>query len=370
MYAVVTGGGTSGHVVPAMAIIEMLQDAGHPAEDIAYVGSRRGVESSVVPALGVRCEFLPVSGLQRSLSLRSLVRNAALPARLVRSTLRARRLVAQWSPRVVVSVGGYASEPMARAAVAAGVPLVCVSYDRVPGLATRRQARFATVSAVAFGDSSLPRAVVTGAPVRRAFRVLDIVAERTRVRASMGAGEEELVITVVGGSLGSAALNDAVDEVARSLATAGIRAHVHHVTGPRFAVADPDARTEVGSVTVQKVAHESDMPGVLAASDIVVSRAGASTVAEIATVGVASVLVPWSGAAGDHQTLNARWLADAGGALMVDERVDLRGGLVRTVSSLANDPGLRSRVSATARELGGPNRASALVEVIGNAASA
>jgi len=368
VYAVVTGGGTSGHVVPAIAILEMLQDAGHPVDGLAYVGSRRGVESSMVPSSGVRCEFLPISGLQRSFSLRSLVANLVLPFRLIWSTRRARRLVSEWQPRVVVSVGGYASEPMARAAVAAGVPLVCVSYDFLPGLATRRQARDATVCAVAFEGSPLPRAVVTGAPVRRSIRTMDVASERARVRTGLGVADEALFVTVVGGSLGSAALNSSVDDLVRELALTGTPAFVHHVVGPRYAHDGAPAMVVPGSVTVRRVAVEGNMAAMLAASDFVVSRAGASTVAEIASVGVASILVPWSGAADDHQTLNAKWLTDAGAAELVNERGDLKSDLVRAVRALSVDPDRRRRMAVAARQLGERSRNCSLVDVIGNAA--
>jgi len=368
VYAVVTGGGTSGHVVPAIAILEMLQDAGHPVDGLAYVGSRRGVESSMVPSSGVRCEFLPISGLQRSFSLRSLVANLVLPFRLIWSTRRARRLVSEWQPRVVVSVGGYASEPMARAAVAAGVPLVCVSYDFLPGLATRRQARDATDCAVAFEGSPLPRAVVTGAPVRRSIRTMDVASERARVRTGLGVADEALFVTVVGGSLGSAALNSSVDDLVRELALTGTPAFVHHVVGPRYAHDGAPAMVVPGSVTVRRVAVEGNMAAMLAASDFVVSRAGASTVAEIASVGVASILVPWSGAADDHQTLNAKWLTDAGAAELVNERGDLKSDLVRAVRALSVDPDRRRRMAVAARQLGERSRNCSLVDVIGNAA--
>ena len=368
VYAVVTGGGTSGHVVPAMAVLEMLEDAGHGASDLAYVGSRRGVESSMVPALGVRCEYLPISGLQRSFAPRDVLRNAALPVRLLRSTFRARRLLREWNPRVVVSVGGYASEPIARAAVAAGVPLVCVSYDFVPGLATRRQSRRAAVCAVAFDGGTLPRSVVTGAPVRRAVRSIDAAHARRRVRDAFGVADDSLLVTVVGGSLGSAVLNAAVASVVSELAAAGTRAHVHHVCGPSRGAQDDPTPGRHGTVTVGRVAVEADMPGVLAASDIVVSRAGASTVAEIAAIGVASVLVPWSGAAEDHQTMNARWLADDGAALLVDERTEATARITGAVMRLSGDAGLRSALAAAARRKGEPNRSNTLATVIANAA--
>ncbi|MFM1791432.1 MAG: UDP-N-acetylglucosamine--N-acetylmuramyl-(pentapeptide) pyrophosphoryl-undecaprenol [Actinomycetota bacterium] len=368
VYAVVTGGGTSGHVVPAIAILEMLADAGHAVDDLAYVGSRRGVETAMVPALGVRCEFLPISGLQRSFSPRSLARNAALPLRLVRSTHTARRLVREWQPRVVVSVGGYASEPMARAAVAAGVPLVCVSYDFMPGLATRRQAKRAVSCAVAFEGSPLPRAVVTGAPVRRSVRTMDVQAERVRVRSVLGVSDDVVFVTIVGGSLGSAALNGAVGEVVKRIGATGVRAFVHHIVGPRFAGGIDDRPSTVDGVTVQRVASEPDMPGILAASDVVISRAGASTVAEISSVGVASILVPWSGAADDHQTLNARWLSDAGAAVLVDERNDLAALLGSAASTLVAETDRRTAMAGAARAQGERNRGNSLVDVIRNAA--
>lgn len=366
VFAVVTGGGTSGHVIPAMAVIEALQDAGHGPGELAYVGSVRGVESSMVPATGVACAFLPISGLQRSFSPRSLARNVALPFRLFRSTLAARRLVRQWKPSVVVSVGGYASEPMARAAVSAGVPLVCVSYDFVPGLATRRQARTAAACAVAFEGSSLPRAVVTGAPVRRAARSMDTGRVREAVRARMGLAPGTVLVTVVGGSLGSAALNSAVPHLVESLAARGVQAHVHHVTGPRSVPASTnDSR---GTVSITRAAVESDMPGVLAATDIFVSRAGASTIAEIAAIGVASILVPWPGAADNHQESNARWLSDDGAAVLMLESGSLSSDLASAVLDLASDPVRRAALAGQANAKGAHNRGNGLVELVEKAA--
>ena len=367
MFAVVTGGGTSGHVIPALAVIEALEDSGIARSEIAYVGARRGVETTMVPPTGVTCEFLPVSGLQRSFAPRSLARNIALPFRLVRSVAAARRLVREWKPSVVVSVGGYASEPMARAAVAAGVPLVCVSYDRTPGLATRRQSRRAAVCAVAYPGSDLPRAVVTGAPVRRAVRTMDPASSRTSARGGMDVGESTCLVTVVGGSLGSKSLNDAVPAIVAALSDAGVDARVHHVTGPRFAGASGAAPT--AGVNVNVVAYENDMPSVLVASDVVVSRAGASTVAEIATLGVASVLVPWPGASENHQMLNARWLSDGGAAVVVEEGSDLPTVVAAEVVRLARDPAARQALRDTARAMGGANRSNALAEAITNAAS-
>lgn len=371
MFAVVTGGGTSGHVIPAVSILEALEDSGIPRDELAYVGAVRGVETSFVPPLGYRCEFLPVSGLQRSLSLRSVAANVAFPFRLLRSTLRARALMREWSPAVVVSVGGYASEPAARAAVAAGVPLVCVSYDRSPGLATRRQSRKAAVCAVAFGDSGLPRAVVTGAPVRSHVLATDPQAARAEVRREMGVADGARLVTVVGGSLGSAVLNDAVPVIAAALDSAGLPAVIHHVTGPRYFEA-PDRR-RTGTVETRLVAHDPDLARMLAASDVVVSRAGASTVAEVAALGAVCIFVPWPGAADDHQTANAQWLSAEGGALLVAESPGGAGDTAALVATetvrVCSDPGLRESIARNAYRLGAANRSGMLADAIRNAAS-
>lgn len=358
--AVVTGGGTAGHVVPAIAILEALIDAGLDPGDLRYVGSRRGVEGRLVaeslPDVGR--EYLPISGLQRSMSVRGVAANLVLPVRLVRSAVIARGLVRRWRPGVVVSVGGYASVPISSAAVRAGVPLVCVSYDRIPGLATRRQSRRAALCAVAFEGSDLPRAEVTGAPVRRRLRRLDASADRARARAALGVDSSSTMVTVVGGSLGSRALNDAVAPLLARLAGTG--ATVRHVTGPRFE-GEPSPEPPAG-VTYQRLGYEDDIATVYSATDLVVCRAGAGTVAEIAAVGVAAVLVPWSGAADDHQRHNAAWLADAGAAVVVADG-DVQA-LVDAVVALVADPGRRHDLAVHARGLGSIHRSDALVRAI------
>ena len=365
VHAVVTGGGTSGHVVPAIAILEMLEEAGHPRTELRYVGSRRGIETTLMPATGVDSVYLPISGLQRSVSPRSLVRNIVLPFRLLRCRVAARRLLREWNPRVVVSVGGYASEPMAAAAIAAGVPLVCVTYDREPGLAVRRQARHAVASTVAFPDVELPRARVTGAPVRAALRRLDPAAAREGARRELGFGTDELVVAVVGGSLGSGVLNSAVAGIAAECAPIG-RVRIHHVCGERNL--GDESPAVPSNVRYERVGYEPRMAQLYAACDLIVCRAGASTVAEIATIGVTSVLVPWSGAAGNHQELNARWLADARAAVIVDEQGCVDGTLARTVSRLLVDEDARGALARAARAMGEPNRGTALLQLIENAA--
>ncbi len=267
---------------------------------------------------------------------------------------------------MVVSVGGYASEPMSRAALAAGVPLVCVSYDRIPGLATRRQAKQAAISAVAFEGSDLPRSILTGAPVRKQLRGLDVVASRESSRSALGIHSDARMVVVMGGSLGSGVLNAMVADLLRALA--GTQSVVHHICGQRF-VRDPMPYVPDG-VQYVRVGYEDRMADVYSALDVLVSRAGASSVAEIATVGVASVLVPWPDAADGHQELNAKWLTDAGAGILMDDAACVDGRTVVEVTQLLANPDRVSEMALSAYRLGVLHRSSALVDAIEGAALA
>lgn len=367
MYAVVTGGGTSGHVMPAVAIIELLIEAGHSPNEIGYVGARRGIETRLMRDSAVVTEFLPMSGLQRSLSWRNLALNLVLPVRLLRSRVLARALIRKWKPRVVVSVGGYASEPMSAAARAAGVPLVCVSYDRIPGLATRRQARHATACAVAFSETDLPHAIVTGAPVRSEIRHLDVSNRRDAARRTLGVPIDATVVTVMGGSLGSGVLNASVPGILQQCADVGNVA-VFHICGERFVTDTIAGDVPRGIAAYVRTGYESRIADVYAATDLLVARAGASTIAEIATVGVASILVPWVGAADDHQRLNAEWLSRDSAAELVTEDSCASGDLAVLVRQLVTDSSRRHALATAAREKGERHRGSSLLTVIANAA--
>ena len=366
VYAVVTGGGTSGHVLPARAILELLIEQGHSVDELRYVGARRGIETELMKEFGVDCEFLPISGLQRSLSLDNIAKNIALPFRLLKSRWIAKNLIERWSPRVVVSVGGYASEPMARAAISHNVPLVCVSYDRVPGLATRRQAKHATVATTPFEGVSLAHSVIAGAPVRSEIRHLDSREQRTGARQRLGIPENATVITIVGGSLGSGALNAVVPQLLQRLSLMPSSVAVFHICGTRF-MNEPCPNAPQG-VWYRRVGYEDRMTDVYAASDVVVARAGASTVAEISTVGVASILVPWPGAADHHQDLNAQWLAEQNATVMSSDQQCESGEIIETIMDLIDQEERRSQLARSAREAGGIHRGNTLANAIQNAA--
>ena len=368
VFAVVAGGGTSGHVLPALAIIDALVERGHDRSTLLYMGTRRGVETTIVPPTGTPSVFDDVVGLQRS--RRAWRANLGFFPRLWRARRSAIARFRSDRPSVVVSVGGYASLPAVLAARRLHVPIVVVSYDRRPGRSSRITSRFASVSATAFPDSPLPRAVHCGAPVRAEIRHLDRDVERVPARVRLDVPLDRFLVVVVGGSLGSGALNAAVESLVRQCRDDSTLA-VFHVAGERFVdeVRERMDRlmTNDDEVLHRLVGYHDRMADLYAAADLVVARGGPGTVAEIATVGVPSVLVPWAGAADDHQTENVRWLSDAGAAVISsDDRI--ADDLAETVRSLRAQPTRLDDMARRARELGEVNRRAAVADVVIGAA--
>ena len=362
-YAVITGGGTAGHVLPAVAIAEALVDAGRAAEEIHYVGARRGIETTLLPRTPFPHTFLDVVGLQRELNAANVRRNAALLPKLAAATRQARTLLRRLQPHVVVSVGGYASLPTVVAARRLGVPVVVVSYDRRPGRASQLTARIAAASAVAFADSPLPRAVVTGAPVRRSILAVDRQRDRETARAELDLPADRFVVAVTGGSQGSRALNEAVAAYVTERAGDASLA-VLQVVGDRFL---PDVAVVAGDVVHRVVGFVDRIELVYAAADLLIGRGGASTVVEVSVTGTPAILVPWAASAEDHQTLNVRWLADQGAAILLVE-----GELAHlgdTIDSLRDDPERVAELGERARRAGELHRSGSLVEVIDRVAS-
>ena len=211
VFAMISGGGTAGHVVPGLAVAAALVDRGHDASSIHYVGSERGVERTMVPAAGFALTLLPGRGIQR----RFTRDNVGAIVGLVRAMGRAVRLVRREQPRVLLSLGGYASVPAALAAVLCRVPIVVAEQNAVPGAANRLIARFAKASAVSFAGTALPRAVLTGNPVRAEVRAVDESA-RSAARRALGIDDERVLVVAFGGSLGARRINEAIIALAQS----------------------------------------------------------------------------------------------------------------------------------------------------------
>ncbi len=358
-YAVVTGGGTSGHVLAAVAVADALVGRGHDHDTIHYVGTIRGVESRLLPATGYHYTLFDVVGLQRSLSMRNL---AFLP-KLARSTWQAIRLIRRLTPRVVVNVGGYASFPATAAAMICGIPIVVVSYDRRPGLVSKLAARRAAACAVAFEGSTLPRAELTGAPVRQEVLAVDRQRDRRRARSELGVPDDRFLVAVFGGSLGARRLNEVVaGTVQRLVARSDLV--VYHVVGDRNMADAAPGRDGSQGIMYRVLGYEDRMPLVYAAADLMVTRAGAATIAELATVGMPAVIVPWPGAAENHQVDNARELSNSHAAVLIEE-VDLTvDRLVSEIEAIGSDPVRLAAMSRSAGEIGARHRGGALVDLI------
>lgn len=346
MKVLVTGGGTAGHVLPALAIATELRRRGH---DVHMVGSERGLERRLVPEAGFAQTLLPGRGIARRLTWS----NVGAVAGLVRAALMAVALVRRQRPGAVVAVGGYASVACGLAAVLWRVPLIVHEQNAVPGAANRLLARFAVVSAVSFPDTPLPRARVVGNPVRA-----ELFEDRRQPR---GDGRRQLL--VFGGSLGALGVNRAV---LGALASWRDRADlaVHHVIGSRdWPVLERPSDT--GDLVYEAVEYEHDMPAQLHRADLVVCRAGSSTCFELAATGSPAVVVPSLVTTGGQQLANADRLARAGAAVVIrDDELD-SARLVSVVDELLADPARLDAMRAAVGALAAPDaaaRVAALVE--------
>jgi UDP-N-acetylglucosamine--N-acetylmuramyl-(pentapeptide) pyrophosphoryl-undecaprenol N-acetylglucosamine transferase len=361
-WAIIAGGGTGGHVMPALAIARALVAGGRDAGSIHFVGARRGIEGQVVPEAGFGITLLPGRGIARRLTLA----NVGAAAGIVAAVVRAFGVVARRKPAVVVSVGGFASVPCALAAGVLRVPLVLIGLDAVPGAALRLVARFAAASAVAFEGTPLPNATVTGSPIRPEILAVDRTGDgQATARARLGLPGGRTTIGVMTGSLGARRVNDAVVGLAQQWQDRDDVA-IRHVTGRRDFDSIVTASKDLdGALVYQPVEFEEHMDLLYAAADVMICRGGASTAAELTAVGVPSVIVPLPGSPGDHQTANARALERAGAAVMVPD-AEVTGDRLRDeLGALIAAPGRLAAMADAASGLGrrdASTRIAAIVE--------
>ena len=358
-FAVVTGGGTSGHVLPALAVADALVANGHQRSAIHYVGTQRGVENTLLPPTGYPYTMLDVVGLQRSLS----ARNLAFIPKLFGAVRAARRLLRELRPAVVVNVGGYGSFPATWAARRLKIPYVVVSYDRRPGLVSKLMATRAAACAVAFEGSQLPLAELTGAPVRGEMVRLDRAATRADARAALDLPQDRFVVAVMCGSLGAAVVNAVVAQAVDRLCDRSDLA-VYHVVGDRFLSAAAPSRDGEHGILYRVIGYEDRMASLYAAADLFVTRGGAGTIAELATVGAPAIVVPWPGAAENHQVDNAKVLSDRGAAVLIEQPDFTVERLVDQIEHFRCAPDDLHRLAAAAYAAGEAHRSGRLVALV------
>jgi UDP-N-acetylglucosamine--N-acetylmuramyl-(pentapeptide) pyrophosphoryl-undecaprenol N-acetylglucosamine transferase len=352
---VIAGGGTGGHLYPGIAVAREIA-ARRPDAQISFGGTAKGIEARAVPLAGFPLDLIRSGGLKgKSIAARG--RGAAL---LPLSLIDAWRVVRRRRPRLVIGVGGYSSGPVVLVAAFGGVPTLLLEQNAVPGLTNRMLSSFASAAAVTFESTTAffgSKAFVSGNPVRPEFlRAVDSTTEREADDGAAGAR-----ILVFGGSQGAHAINLAMVEAAPELAAHSPRLRFTHQTGERDAemvrAAYRNARLEADVAP-----FFDDMGRQLARADLIVCRAGATTLAEITAAGKAAILIPLPTATDDHQRKNAEALVAAGAAEMLGQS-DLTGRtLAQRVLALAGDRAARTRMSAAARTLARPDAARVIVD--------
>ena len=343
---VLAGGGTAGHVEPAMAVADALS-ALNPQVRITALGTRRGLETRLVPERGYQLELITPVPLPRKPS-GDLAR---LPGRVWRAVRETRAVLDAVDADVVVGFGGYVALPAYLAARGIGsrrrIPVLIHEANASAGLANRVGARTANRILAAVPDSGLRGAEVVGVPVRAAITTLDRAALRAEARAHFGFAQDARVLLVFGGSQGAVALNRAVSGAAADLAAAGVA--VLHAHGPKNAL---ELRTpERGEPPYVAVPYLDRMDLAYAAADLVICRSGAMTVAEVSAVGLPAIYVPLPIGNGD-QRLNALPVVNGGGGMLVADAALTPGLVAQQVSALLTDPSRLGAMTAAAARVG------------------
>ena len=345
MRVILAGGGTGGHVIPALAIAQQLQKQ-YQAE-ISFIGTSRGIENRLVPNAGFQLRLVDVGALKNV----GFVTRVKTLLDLPRAVWAAGRILSEFRPDVVIGVGGYASGPAMLAAVLRRIPTLIFEPNVVPGFANRIVAPFVSAAAVHFQETGkyFRRSTVTGVPVREAF-------------FRRGAEPDAPTLLIFGGSQGARAINEAVIRATPELLRQIHGLHVVHQTGE---AGYNDAKAAYASLggSVEVYRFIDDMPSYFARASFMICRSGASTVAEVTAAGKPAIFVPFPRAADDHQKRNAEALVRAGAAVMLEQAQLTAESLVQSVNSLFADGERLMAMGEAAYKLSHPNAAREIAEI-------
>jgi len=346
---VMAGGGTGGHVIPAIAVAREIEKLGHSA---LFVGTKRGVESRLVPGAGFRLEMIRVGGIKGL----GLARSISSAYRLVAETLGQIRRFAEWRPAAVFSMGGYVAGPPVLAALMRGVPLVVMEPNAVPGFTNRRIAHWVKRALISFEETRkyfpAGRTEVTGLPVRDEFFHLPVRAESAA-----------MTILITGGSQGSRTLNNAARESWEHFRGSGLPVKIIHQTGTKMyeELAREFAATGLEGEVKPFI---DDMPAAFAEADLIVCRSGAGAVSELAAAGKPSILVPFPFAADNHQLRNAQAFERAGAAILSKDSEWTGERFFAFVRDLYQDRARLASMSEAARKLAHPGAAMRAAQIL------
>lgn len=351
---ILSGGGTGGHIYPAIAIANELKRR-YPESEILFVGASDKMEMQKVPQAGYKIEGLWIAGIQRRLTLDNLM----FPLKLASSLLKSKKIIKNFKPDVVIGTGGFASGPLLKAAASMGIPTVIQEQNSFPGITNKWLAKQASRICVAYDNLErffpTEKIVFTGNPVRQ-----DIIkpADRQEAFTKFGLDHDKKTLLVLGGSLGSRRINQLIDKELTWLLAQGVQ--IIWQCG-KFYFEEYRHHGDKEHVTVLSFIDRMDL--VYAAADVVISRSGASSVSELCIVGKPVIFIPSPNVAEDHQTKNAQSVVDKGGALMLKE-VQLDTQFQNVFSDLMGNPEKRHKLGENIKKLAKVNATNDIVDEI------
>lgn len=365
MRIVFTCGGTAGHINPAVGVAGRIREL-IPDAEILFVGAEGHMETELVPKEGYPIKTVRIAGFRRGFSAKMLAENMRTAGLVVRSIGEAKRILREFRPDVAVGTGGYVCYPVLRAAASMGIPTAVHESNVIPGLTTRLLERSVSKILVGFEESRSvykhpERVEVTGTPVRAGFRH----TERAEARRALGLPENEQIVLAVFGSLGAGKMNQLMgDVIERMNDDAPFR--LVYATGKQYydEVQDMLTRKKLRSPRVDVREYIYDMPKVMCAADVILCRSGASTISELTYLGKPAVIVPSPNVVNDHQTKNARVLAEAGAAVMLPEAGLDSGRLYETITGLLSDEAGMQRMHEASARLGVRDAADRIASIV------
>lgn len=362
MKVIISGGGTGGHIYPAIAIAEALV-ARIPAVDILFVGASDRMEMGIIPQYGYKIKGLWIAGFQRRLTLKNLL----FPVKLIWSWFQAKNILNEFKPDAVVGVGGYASGPMVRAAIDANIPSMIQEQNSYAGITNQILGKKVTKICVAYPnmDKFFPgnKIIVTGNPIRKDIqnKILDAVsAHRSDACDYFGLSPHKMTIVSMGGSLGARALNEAISDGYETIKNNPEVQWIWQTGKVNFDLYKDSPTAKLTNVKIYPFFEK--MEYVYGASDLIISRAGALSVAEICLAGKAAILVPSPNVAEDHQTKNALALVEEQAAILVKEQEI--SSLIEKALSTVNDKNKLEDLARNSKKLAKPKAASDIAEQI------
>jgi len=363
MKVIMTGGGTGGHIYPAIAIADEIKDK-HPDAEIMFVGTERGLEKTLVPQHGYPIRFITVTGFNR----KKLLKNLKVFKDLNKGIKEAKAIVKEFQPDIVIGTGGYVCGPVVKSASNLGIRTFIHEQNAAPGLTNKILEKYVEKIFIGFGEARVnfkkhDKIVLSGNPVRKNFFHVD----KKACRSKLGIDDNDFVVLSFGGSQGAVKINEVMTEVVVTLS--GIdKLSIFFVTGNSHyekIVNGLKQKNSNLSRNMRVLPYVNDMEQYLTACDLVISRSGALTVSEIIVCGKPSILIPSPNVTGNHQFFNAKALVDRGGAMMIEEKDLDPENLIRTILKMKNDSNALMKMAAASKNAMRSNAAEIIYNNLG-----